>query len=124
MVDMYVLVVCDLGRTEEIASGLRKIDRVQEVHVLTGLYDIIVKLTGPSTNSLEYAYSKIRHIDGIKTTSTLVAYTKYMFQGMGHINRSLHTCIHCDLQNQQISRSFLHSELSIEMKMHRKSNRP
>lgn len=79
MVDMYVFVVCDLGHTEEIASGLRKIDHVQEVHLLSGLYDIIVKMTGPSTNDLEYAYSKIRHIDGIKTTSTLVAYTKYKF---------------------------------------------
>jgi DNA-binding Lrp family transcriptional regulator len=79
MTDMYVLVVCDLGRAETIASELQKIDHVQEVHMLSGLYDIIVKMTGPSTNDLEYAYSKIRHIDGIETTSTLVAYTKYEF---------------------------------------------
>ncbi len=76
MVDMYVLVVCDLGRTEEIASELRKFNQIQEVHILSGLYDIIVKMSGPSTNDLEYVYSKIRHIDGIKTTSTLVGYTK------------------------------------------------
>ena len=29
MVDMYVLANCDLGRTEEIASELRKINQVQ-----------------------------------------------------------------------------------------------
>lgn len=79
MVDMYVLVVCDLRRTEAIESELRKVDHVQEVHMLSGLYDIIVKMAGPSTNDLEYAYSKIRRIDGIKTTSTLVAYAKYEF---------------------------------------------
>jgi len=79
MVDMYVLVVCDLGRTEEIASELRRTNQVQEVHILSGLYDIIVKMSGPSTNDLEYVYSKMRHIDGIKTTSTLVGYTKNGF---------------------------------------------
>lgn len=78
-VDMYVLVVCDLGRIEAIALELRKINYVQEVHMLSGLYDIILKMTGPSTNVLEDAYSQIRRIHGIKTTSTLVAYTKYEF---------------------------------------------
>ncbi len=76
MVDMYVLVVCDLGRVEAIASELRKINQVQEVYTLSGVYDIIVKMSGPSTKDLELVYSKIRHIDGIKTTSTLVGYTK------------------------------------------------
>jgi DNA-binding Lrp family transcriptional regulator len=76
MVDMYVLLVCDLAHADAIASELRKFNEVQEVHMLSGLYDIIVKMSGPSTNDLEYVYSKIRHIDGIKTTSTLVGYTK------------------------------------------------
>lgn len=75
MVDMYVLMVCDLSRTEEIASELRNFDKVKEVHVLNGVYDIIVKLSGSSPKDLEFVYSKIRHIDGVKTTSTLVGYT-------------------------------------------------
>jgi DNA-binding Lrp family transcriptional regulator len=75
MVDMYVLMVCDLNRTEEIASELRKFDKVEEVHVLNGVYDIIVKLSGSSPKDLEFVYSKIRHIEGVKTTSTLVGYT-------------------------------------------------
>jgi DNA-binding Lrp family transcriptional regulator len=79
MVDMYVLVVCDLGRAAEIASELRKINQVQEVHMINGVYDIIVKMAGPSTKDLEYVYFKIRHIDGIKSTSTLVGYTKNGF---------------------------------------------
>ena len=76
MVNMYVLANCDLGRTEEIASELRKINEVQEVHMINGVYDIILKMSGPSTN-LEYIYFKIRHIHGIKSTTTLVGYTKY-----------------------------------------------
>ena len=51
MVDMYVLVVCDLGRTE--------------VYVLD-----IVKMSGTIPKEMEYLTSKIRHINGIKTTST------------------------------------------------------
>jgi DNA-binding Lrp family transcriptional regulator len=46
MADMYVLVVCDLGRTEAIASELQDIDEVDEVHMLYGVYDIIVKMSG------------------------------------------------------------------------------
>jgi DNA-binding Lrp family transcriptional regulator len=79
MVDMYVLVNCDLGRTEEIADELRNINQVQEVHMISGIYDIIVKMSGSTTKDLEYVYFKIRHIDGIKSTSTLVGYTKNGF---------------------------------------------
>jgi DNA-binding Lrp family transcriptional regulator len=45
MVDMYVLATCDLGRTEEIASELREINQVQEVHMINGVYDIILKMS-------------------------------------------------------------------------------
>ena len=79
MVDMYVLIVCDLGRTEEIASELQGIDEVKEVYLLSGVYDIIVKMSGPSPKDLEHVYSKIRHVNGVKTTSTLVGYTKNGF---------------------------------------------
>jgi DNA-binding Lrp family transcriptional regulator len=78
MVDMYVLANCDLGSTEEIASELRKINQVQ-VHMINGVYDIILKMSGPSTKDLEYVYFKIRRIHGIKSTSTRVGYTKYGF---------------------------------------------
>jgi DNA-binding Lrp family transcriptional regulator len=76
MADMYVLVVCDLGRTEAIASELQDIDELDEVHMLYGVYDIIVKMSGTIPKEMEYLTSKIRHIDGIKTTSTLIGYTK------------------------------------------------
>ena len=79
MVDMYVLVNCDLGRTEEIASEVRKINQVQEIHMINGVYDIILKMSGPSTKDLEYVYFKIRHIHGILSTSTLIGYTKHGF---------------------------------------------
>ena len=79
MVDMYVLIVCDLGRTEEIASDLQEIDEVKEVYMLNGVYDIIVKMSGQSPKELEPVYSKIRHVNGVKTTLTLVGYTKNGF---------------------------------------------
>jgi hypothetical protein len=37
--------------------------------MINGFYDIIVKMSGPSTKDLEYVYFKIRHIHGIKSTS-------------------------------------------------------
>jgi DNA-binding Lrp family transcriptional regulator len=76
MVDMYVLIVCDLGRTEEITSELQEMDKITEVYMISGAYDIIVKMSGPSPKDLENVYSKIRNVVGIKTTITLVGYTK------------------------------------------------
>ena len=76
MVDMYVLIVCDLGRTEEIASDLQGIDEIKEVYMLSGVYDIIVKMSGASPKDLESVYSKIRHVNGVKTTLTMVGYSK------------------------------------------------
>ena len=76
MVDMYVLIVCDLGRTEEITSELQEMDKITEVYMISGAYDIIVKMSGSSPRDLENVYSKIRNVVGIKTTITLVGYTK------------------------------------------------
>lgn len=76
MVEMYVLIVCDLGPTEEISSDLKEIDEVKEVYMLSGVYDIILKMSGTSPKELEPVYSKIRHVNGVKTTLTLVGYTK------------------------------------------------
>jgi hypothetical protein len=47
--------------------------------MLNGVYDIIVKMSGTSPKELEPVYSKIRHVNGVKTTSTLVGYTKNGF---------------------------------------------
>ena len=76
MIDTYVLIECDLGRTELIASNLQEIKGVREVDMINGVYDIIVKISVESKKDLDEAYSKIRLVDGIKTTITLVAYTK------------------------------------------------
>ncbi len=76
MVDMYVLVVCDLLHTAEIISKLRTLDGVEEVHMLNGVYDILVNISATSLEGLEHVYSKIRQIPGIRTTLTLVGYTK------------------------------------------------
>ena len=74
MVDMYILIVCDLGRPR--SSDLQEIEKVKEVYMISGAYDIIVKMSGPSPKDLEHVYSKIRNVSGIKTTITLVGYTK------------------------------------------------
>jgi DNA-binding Lrp family transcriptional regulator len=77
MLDMYVLAICDLARSESITSELKDINEVAEVHGLYGSYDLLVKMSGASAKELENVYSKIKYIDGIKTESTLVGFTKY-----------------------------------------------
>lgn len=63
---MYVLANCDLGRTEEIASELRKIDQVQEVHMINGVYDIILKMSGPTKVLCNHDIGKLDHAGDLK----------------------------------------------------------
>jgi DNA-binding Lrp family transcriptional regulator len=80
MVDMYVLAICNFGRSESITSKLHEINEVSEIHRLYGCFDILVKMSGSSTKELENIYSKIKCMDGIKNASTLIGFGKHSSQ--------------------------------------------
>ena len=73
MIGAYVLITVELGKTQEVLDGLRKIVQVTCVSVTTGLYDIIIRI---DTESLERLYditiNEVHKIDGIVDTTTAV----------------------------------------------------
>jgi DNA-binding Lrp family transcriptional regulator len=71
MFDMYVLVICDLKSSFLIASNIKSID--ERFYSLYGVYNLLVKIYAPSYKDLEYAYHKIRHMEGIGSTLSLIA---------------------------------------------------
>jgi len=73
MATAYVLVNCELGSEESIIQHLKSLDGVAEVHGTFGAYDILAKIEStPVENKLETITWKIRKIDQIRSTLTLM----------------------------------------------------
>lgn len=69
----FVMVTCE-ECTESLVDSLRSIPEVKEVQPTCGNYDIIIKIETDSAESLrEIISSKIRSIEKIRTTTTLIS---------------------------------------------------
>ena len=69
----YVLLNCDLGSEESTIQKLKYISIVKEVRGTFGAYDILARLESSSSEELNNAISsKIRHLDNIRSTTTLL----------------------------------------------------
>jgi DNA-binding Lrp family transcriptional regulator len=72
MVNAYVLICCDLAASEKVVEELEKIDRVQEVSPVSGVYDIIVLISASTEDELKSIYMEIRKMKKVLTTITLI----------------------------------------------------
>jgi DNA-binding Lrp family transcriptional regulator len=64
----------ELGREKEVSKELAKLDKVSEVYVMTGEYDILVKVDAENPEEmLDFIIEKIRKIDGVEDTRTVFA---------------------------------------------------
>jgi len=69
----YVLIVSETGSEQHVIEKLLMIDEIKEVNQVWGAYDIVVKVTGPTSDTVrEIITGKIRMIEGIKTTASLI----------------------------------------------------
>ena len=70
----FVLVNAELGYEEEVIREIRKLADVKEAHLVYGMYDIIVKVEGPTVEKVkETVNSKNRKMDKIRSTLTMIA---------------------------------------------------
>jgi DNA-binding Lrp family transcriptional regulator len=75
MIKAYVLIVTDPGATRRVASALHGIPGVSEVHEVMGPYDIVVELEVPTLSDVPPILAdRIRTLDGIHSTTSLVAF--------------------------------------------------
>lgn len=71
---LYVLVRTDPGRLEEVVERIKHLEGVTEVSPVTGAYDVIVKIEGVKiTSALGVVVKKLRKIEGIQSTETLIS---------------------------------------------------
>ncbi len=69
----YVLVVTDPGKTKHVHDEILKVPRIVEMHEVMGPYDIVVEIEVESLQEIPTILGeKIRTIDGIQSTTSLV----------------------------------------------------
>ncbi len=69
----YVLIVSETGSEQHVIEKLLMIDEIKEVNPIWGAYDIVVKVVEPTSDAVrEIITGKIRIIEGIKTTVSLI----------------------------------------------------
>ncbi len=74
MTTAYVLVVTEAAAMRRVAAALREVEGISEVHEVMGPYDVVAKLEADSITEVSAVLADtIRTIDGIQTTTTLVA---------------------------------------------------
>ena len=69
----YVLIVSETSSEQHVIEKLLMIDEIKEVNPVWGAYDVVIKVVGPTSDAVrEIITGKIRKIEGIKTTVSLI----------------------------------------------------
>ncbi|MEB3789621.1 MAG: Lrp/AsnC family transcriptional regulator [Desulfurococcales archaeon] len=70
----YILISTEVGREYEVASSIRRNfgDKIDEVVITYGLYDIVVRLISPNLRLIDEVVTGIRALPGVKETVTLI----------------------------------------------------
>jgi len=70
----FVLVNAELGYEEDVLREIRKLNDVKEAYLVYGMYDIMVKVEGPSVEKVKDTVNvKIRKLDKIRSTLTMIS---------------------------------------------------
>ena len=71
-IEAYVLLNCDLGLEDAMVKDLMAIPEVSEVKGVFGVYDFVVKIYTDSEEEIKSAIAKVRAIDKIKSSLTMM----------------------------------------------------
>ena len=68
----YILLSCEIGKEQELASHLRIINEIKNVMITYGDYDIVVEAETENPKKMDTLItSKIRKLEKIRSTITL-----------------------------------------------------
>ncbi len=71
MVDAYVLIQAEVGKSAEVADAVRKIPGVRFADVVTGPYDVVVRAEAAKIDGLgKLIVAKVQAVVGITRTLT------------------------------------------------------
>ncbi len=70
----YILLNTEIGAENQVLKALKKIEGVEEAHILWGVYDIIASIEAESMDKLKYIISKrIGKIGKVNSKLTMMA---------------------------------------------------
>lgn len=79
MQTIFVMLKCELGRAYEVADQAVDIERVSEVHSISGQYDLMVKCYLDDGQDIGlFVVDTLQVIPGVKDTFTLIAYKAFV----------------------------------------------
>jgi uncharacterized membrane protein len=68
----FVFVNCRLDSAKVVLDEIMRITEVTEANILSGAYDIISKVEANTTEDVKRAIMKIRRIEGVNSSLTLL----------------------------------------------------
>ena len=72
MPSAFVMISCNFGSTKDVTSELYDIDGVEQVLIVSGIYDVIVRITVQNKDDLDRLLLRVRRMDEIQSTLTLI----------------------------------------------------
>ncbi|MCS7138568.1 MAG: Lrp/AsnC ligand binding domain-containing protein [Crenarchaeota archaeon] len=72
MLKAYLLIVCEVGLERDIEEAIRNVEKVTNVDIVYGEYDIIATVEVNDIKQLDNVVTQIRHIKGVLRTMTLL----------------------------------------------------
>jgi len=69
----FVLINTETGSESEVLGALKKIDAVEEAHMVYGVYDIIAKVEANTMDKLKDIVTwHVRRLDKVRSTLTMI----------------------------------------------------
>ena len=72
MITAYILINMQPGKTDKAIEEMRKIQNIQKISIVTGEYDIVVRVSTKTLDRLLKVTDKIQMIKGVSKTTTQV----------------------------------------------------
>lgn len=68
-----MLITAELGTEESLVADLKKIRNVDEVYIVYGVYDIVVKIVSDSLDKVKQTItSQLRRSEKVRSTLTMI----------------------------------------------------
>jgi len=72
MTTAIILINTDSGKDKKVAQGLKKIEGVRGVCLVSGLYEVVATIRGDTSEEiLTTVYEKIRPLSGVRSSHTM-----------------------------------------------------
>jgi len=69
----YILARINLGKEYELLEYIRNLQGVDEVRIVYGEYDMVIKVRVNTLVELDRVVTQIRRLNGVLTTTTLIS---------------------------------------------------